>query len=106
MRRDVTKYCPYCLVEHAERGKYCSPEHARRAAAQNRANSVARSRARTRIMAKVHGEALNRARWREVAMGRNVQLHLDAIFAPRQVARSWALEHGTATIGPIESLSE
>lgn len=92
------------MVEHAERGKYCSPEHAKRAAAQLRVQSMGRTRTRTRTMATVHRRALNRARWREVAMGRDVQLHLDAIFARRQVARSWSLEQGTGTTAPIETI--
>lgn len=90
----MDKFCPYCGFKHSERGKYCCKGHAKRAAGQLAAASMGRTRARKRVMEVVHGKALNKQRWRDVAMGRDVQLNLAAIFEPRQVATRWRTDTG------------
>lgn len=45
-------------------------------------------RIHARIDSKVKEQARTRQHWRDVAMGRDVQLHLDVIFGNKRLVRS------------------
>jgi len=60
----------------------------RRANAQNTSATMKLKRIHARIDAKVKERARCRRHWRDVAMGRDVQLHLDAIFSGKRSRRN------------------
>lgn len=87
LRSDL-KRCPYCLGEHERKGaRYCCVGHQRRAAAQNLSAAMKLRRIHAKIDAKIKERSRVRLHWREVAMGRDEQLHLGAIFAPRMATK-------------------
>ncbi len=76
----VARRCAYCMGPNRTRGRCCCPEHARRvsaALAAHRAtcrrtlDAIAGERYRLRVLA---------GRWRAVAMGRDRDAELEAIF--------------------------
>jgi hypothetical protein len=73
------------MVEHTRpKARYCCEAHMRRANAQKMSATMKLRRIYARIDAKVKERARTRRHWRDVAMGRDVQLHIDAIFAGKR----------------------
>jgi hypothetical protein len=79
------KRCPYCLGRHTRpKALYCCVNHQRRTAGQKASATMKLRRINAKIDAKVREQARTRRHWRDVAMGRDVQLHLDTIFGGRR----------------------
>lgn len=76
------KYCPYCGLEHGRRGKYCSPEHAKRAGAQLATASRQRNAARRRILAAGQERLRYRDLWRGLIFGTDDGTAVATIFDP------------------------
>jgi hypothetical protein len=77
------------MGEHTRpKARYCCKGHMLRAQAQNRAATMKLRRIHARIDANVKERARTRRHWRDVAMGRDVQLHLGAIFGGKRDVRA------------------
>jgi hypothetical protein len=69
------------------RALYCCVGHQRRTAAQKASATMKLRRIHAKIDRKVKEQARTRQHWREVVMGRDVQLHIEAIFGGKQRSR-------------------
>lgn len=78
------KWCPYCGAGHSNRGRACCPEHAKRQRSFAASQAAGRRRAQLRSMQQLRAGLEHAQRWRDVAMGRDAQANLDAIFKRRR----------------------
>lgn len=69
------------------KARYCCEGHMRRANAQKVSATMKLRRIYARIDAKAKERARTRQHWRAIAMGQDVQLHIDAIFAAKRSVR-------------------
>jgi len=74
------KRCLYCGAHHERRWACCCTEHTRKMASWRCACTAGQNRARRRVLEAIHKRERNRQRWRDISMGRDVQLHLREVF--------------------------
>jgi hypothetical protein len=74
------KRCPCCPATHGRRARACCDWCERKIRSRRSTATAGHTRTRRRILDEIHRRELHRAQWRDVAMGRDAQLVLHAIF--------------------------
>lgn len=74
------KRCPNCLHVHERRARACCDWCERKIRGRRSSVTQGQNRARQRALDAIHKRELHRAQWRDVAMGRDTQLVIAAIF--------------------------